>query len=521
MGAPLEKKLVTNTYEGIDLQPVYTLSDSVGEGDAAGLPGQPPYIRGTRALGATITGWDLRQEHAISEPKVANEAILADLEGGVTSLLLILDRAARSGFDPDDERAINLVGHEGIMAYHLDDLDVVLADVQLSMVGVAMEAGAAFLPAAALLVALWRRRQLSPDEVRGAFNADPLAAPALDGQLPLSLEDALTQMADLAAWTSANYPQVTAVSVNTAIYHHAGATGAQDLAFAMATALQYLRAMTDAGMDTSAAAKQILFRMSLGTHHFLAIAKLRASRRLWARVVEACGGSPSAAAQQMHTRMSERVLTQHDPYVNLLRNTVSVFAAGIGGSDVITSLPFDWVTGLTDAFSRRVARNTALILQEEAHLNHVIDPAGGSWFLEKLTDQVAEKAWEIFQEIERQGGMSQVLESGWVAEQIDSAIAPRAKDIATRTEGITGVSEFPDLEQPRILHLPPDARELGECASQRIKELRQEIAPLSSMPHKTEAAIEAAHQGATLGQLATALGFNGEPTHIKPLEWHR
>ncbi|MCG8450660.1 MAG: methylmalonyl-CoA mutase subunit beta [Pirellulales bacterium] len=520
-GASFEKKLVTHTYEGIDLQPIYTSAERLGEGDPTGLPGKSPFVRGSTPLGATLTGWDLRQEHALPEPAATNKAILADLEGGVTSLLLVFDRAACAGFDPDDARAADLVGLEGLMAFHVDDLDTALADVPLSRVGVTVEPGAAFLPAAALLVALWKRRHLAPSDVRGAFNADPLAALAREGRLPMALETALAQMADLAAWTSKNYSRVTAISVDTSPYHHAGATAAQDLACAMATAVEYLRTMTGSGIKIDDAARQILFRISLGTHHFLSIAKLRAGRRMWARVIEASGGSPESAMMQVHARLSNRVQTRHDPYVNLLRNTVGVFAAGIGGAAAITSIPFDYATGQTDYFSRRVARNTGLVLQEEAQLHRVIDPAGGSWFLEKLTDQVAEKAWEVFQEIERRGGMIQVLQSGWLARQIDSAFAPRAKDIASRKEGITGVSEFPNLEQQRIAHKLPDPQQLRGDATQSIKALRKEpdsLASLGSAKDRTAAAVQSASDGATLGQLALALGFHAQATSVTPLE---
>ena len=164
----------------------------------------------------------------------------------------------------------------------------------------------------------------------------------------------------------------------------------------MATAVTYLRAMTEGGLSLDAAAEQILFRVSLGTRHFLAIAKLRAARQLWGRVVEASGGSEDAGAMRIHARVSDRVLTQRDPYVNILRNTVSVFAACIGGADMITSVPLDQVTSPPDDLTRRLARNTLLVLQEEAHLHRVIDPAGGSWFLETITDELAAEGWRIF-----------------------------------------------------------------------------------------------------------------------------
>ncbi|MEX2186667.1 MAG: methylmalonyl-CoA mutase family protein [Pirellulales bacterium] len=523
-GAPFEKKLVTHTYEGFDVQPIYTRADQLGEGDPLGFPGLPPFVRGSRPLGSVVGGWDLQQEYAHPDLAETNLAILADLQGGATSVQLRLDAAACRGLDPDDSRADGLLRGQGdgIAAYGADDLSAVLADVQLNVIGVALDAGAAFLPAAAALVAIWRRRGIPADEARGAFNADPLAALARNGQLPVAPAAALKQMADLATWAAKNYPHVTAVGIDTATYHHAGATAAQDLGFSMATAVEYLRAMAAAGMEIDDAARQILFRFSVGTHHFLSIAKLRAARRLWSRVVESCGGSPDAAAMKMHVRTSDRVLTQRDPYVNLLRNTVGVFSAVVAGAEAVTSVPFDHMVGLPDDFSRRVARNTVLILQEEAHLHRVIDPAGGSWYLDQLTEQVADTAWKVFQQIERDGGMLQAVRNGSVAGQIDAAFTPRAKDIARRKEGITGVSEFPNVGEEPVAHPPLDLDALRSAAIERVTAARREIkslGALSSAPDAVAAAVAAAENGATIGQIAQALGFNVQPGEaIAPIE---
>jgi methylmalonyl-CoA mutase len=532
-GASFEQKLVTHTYEDLDLQPVYTRHDRPGDGDANGFPGLPPFVRGARPLGAVRTGWDLRQEHAHPDLTAANQAILEDLEAGATSLLLRLDVAARSGLDPDDPAAAELAGRDGLMVYHVNDLDAVLTDVYLHMIGLALEAGAAFLPAAAMLAALWQRRGVPPGEARGAFNADPLAVLVRDGQLPMSPETALAQMADLAVWTAANYPQVTAVRVGSAPYHHAGATAAQDIAFGMATAVEYLRAMSKAGLDVETAARQILFSISLGTHHFLAIAKLRAARRLWTRIIEACGGSSAAGAMCIHARVSKRVLTHRDPYVNLLRNTVACYAAGLGGAEAVTSVPFDAPIGLPDAFSRRIARNTVHILQREAHLNQVVDPAGGSWYLDWLTDQVAEKAWAIFQEIEGRGGMLQAIRTGWAANQIDSAFTPRAKNLARRKEGITGVSEFPNVSEPLVSRPVPDRVALRAAAVQRLARVRpaddkvtrwqgDKVRDHGERPATLSPSylVTLSSKGASIGQLAQTLGFHVEPAVISPLAPH-
>jgi methylmalonyl-CoA mutase len=521
-GASFEQKLVTHTYEGIDLQPVYTRRDHAGEGDPEGFPGLPPFVRGSRPLGAVRTGWDLRQEHAHPNLAATNQAILEDLRGGVTSLLLRLDAAARLGLDPDDPNTAELAGRDGIMAYHADDLDAALAGVHLDTVGVTLEAGAAFLPAAATLVALWQRHNVSPEQVRGAFNADPFAVLVRDGHLPMAAESALVLMADLAAWTAGHYPHVTAVRVGTAPYHHAGATAAQDIAFGMATAVEYLRAMTVAGMAVDAATRQILFSVSLGTHHFLAIAKLRAARRLWGQVVAACGGSADAGAMHVHARISKRVLTLRDPYVNLLRNTVACFAAGLGGAEAITSVPFDVVAGLPDAASRRIARNTVHILQEEGHLHRVIDPPGGSWYLDWLTDQLAVKAWGIFQEVERRGGMLHAIRDGWVARHIDSAFVPRAQNLARRKEGITGVSEFPDIAEERVALPVPDRIALRTAAAERLARLRvaEGVWRVEEGSPAMEQSVAAAARGASIGQIARALHFHAEPLTIAPLAPH-
>lgn len=513
-GVPFEKKLVTHTYEGIDLQPVYTRQDFDAASDPLGFPGLSTFVRGAQPLGQVLTGIDLRQQYAEPNLVAANRAIAADLAGGVTSVELLLDAAAAQGLDPDDEVAAALAGQGGVMAYRVDDLDAALAGVDLASVGVALVPRAAFVPAAAMLTELWKRRDLPLDQAIGAFNADPLAVLAREGALPTSADEALAALGDLAAWTSTNLPRVTAVAVDTSPYHHAGATAAQDLAIALATGTAYLRAMTASGLSVDAAAQQILFRLSLGTHHFLAIAKLRAARRLWARVVEAAGGCDSAAAMQIHARVSDRVLTARDPYVNILRNTVGVFAAILGGAQIVTSVPLDQVVGPADDFTRRVARNTLLILEQEAHLNRVIDPAGGSWFLDRITTDLAAEAWKIFQEIERRGGMLAVLESGWIAGEIEAAFAPRAKDIARRKEGITGVSEFPNVAEEPISRTAPDVAALRRAAIERtVKSAGAAPASINNFA----ATLDAAAHGATIGQLARALGFHQSPARIEPL----
>lgn len=515
-GALFDKKLVSRTYDGIAIQPLYSAREFDHAGDPCGMPGSPPFVRGGAALGAALAGWDIRQAHSHPDIAACSEAILADLNSGVTSVQLRLDAAARNGHDAQDDGAADAAGRDGAMIYARADLDRLLRDVRLDIIGVALEAGGAFLPAAGILTSLWRERDIAPEAACGTFNADPLGALAADGALPVSLDASLRRMADLARYTSENWPQATAVGVNTAPYHHAGATAAQDLAISLATGVEYLRAMTNAGMSVAAAAEQVLFQYRVGCQFFLAISKLRAARLLWARVIEAAGGDANAQRMHIHARPSERILTKRDPWVNLLRNTACCFSAATGGADAITVEPFDAVLGVSGAFSRRIARNTQLILQEESHLHRVVDPAGGSWFVERFTNDLAAKAWTIFQEIERRGGMAAALTSGWVAEQISTAFEPRARNLATRKDAITGVSEFPNLGEKPVEVETPDLAALREAAIERLRERKRE----SDLDAKLDAVVRiaqadgaglaeacdaAAGAGATIGQLAAAL----------------
>lgn len=519
-GAPFDKKLISHTYEGLDIKPVYTAGDWPGEGraiadDPSGFAGFDPMTRGSRVLGNATCGWDIRQEHAHPDRKVSNDAILTDLQRGATSLTLRLDAASRAGLDADDANAAQLAGVDGLMVYTVDELDRLLDGVHAHICGIALEAGAAFVPGAAMLAGFWARRNVGPEQAWGAFNADPLAVLARDGKLPYSVEAGLSQMADLAAWTADHYPGVVPVRVGTAPYHHAGATATQDLAYAMATGVQYLRAMTDAGMDVNAAARSMLFNFAVGTNFFLAMAKLRAARKLWARVVDASGGDERGRRMRMHVKTSRRVVTTRDPWVNLLRNTACCFAGATADAEAITTFPLDVGLGQPSDFSRRIARNTQVILMEESALNRVIDPAGGSWFIESLTDEMAEKAWEIFQGLERAGGMSRALGDGVVAEQIDSAFQPRLKNIATRRDAVTGVSEYAMLDEKETETAEPDLESLREQAKRQLKSGREPVA-VSGIG----AAVEAAGGGASIGQLAGGLWADATPMEIPPIAPH-
>jgi methylmalonyl-CoA mutase len=297
----------------------------------------------------------------------------------------------------------------------------------------------------------------------------------------------------------------------------------------MATAVAYLRAMEQAGVPIDDACGQIAFSFSLGTDQYMNIAKLRAARLMWARIAEACDASEPARAARIHAVTAARVLTRRDPWVNMLRSTMACFSAAVGGANSITVLPHDAALGQPSPLARRIARNTQLILQEESHLNRVIDPAGGSWALESLTQDLAGAAWALFQDIEKGGGMAEALTSGRIAEQIAEVREARRKDIAKRKAPITGISEFPNLAEPAPELADPDLDALRAEAGADLAAVREDAThdifsvegaaeELEVLP--TEIAT-ATIKGATLGELARASTQDGaRAVEIAPLPSH-
>ncbi|MGI5429551.1 methylmalonyl-CoA mutase family protein [Streptomyces sp. CA-179760] len=425
-GAEAEEALSTALEDGLRTRPLYTARDAAPE---PGLPGFAPFVRGGRAEGNTVGGWDVRQRHAVAD----NATVLADLENGVTSLWLT-------------------VGEDGVP---VPSLGKVLDGVYLDLAPVVLDAGRETEPAARELLRLYEERSVARDGARGNLGADPLGHEARTGQ-----SYGIAPVADLARLCAGEYPGLRALTVDALPYHEAGGSAAQELGCSLATAVAYLRDLTEAGLSVEQACAQMEFRYAATADQFLTIAKLRAARRLWARVAEACG-APRAGAQLQHVVTSPVMMTRRDPWVNMLRTTIATLAAGAGGADSVTVLPFDHALGLPDAFARRIARNTSTILIEESHLSRVIDPAGGSWYVERLTDELAQAGWEFFRRIERLGGQAAALRSGDLGRDLAGTWAARTGKLAKRREPITGVSEFPHLAEKPVVREPAPAPRSG------------------------------------------------------------
>lgn len=519
-GAPFEKRLVTRLLEGISVQPLYVAQAAAP--NPTGFPGTAPFVRGALPLGSAHGNWQIVQEHRQASPQVANAAILDDLKHGAHSVLLPL---APRLLDPAPRTTCGCGG--GVLVDDVDQLDAVLRDVDLSRVAVQVLGSTGFYSAAATLAALQERRGVAPAQRLGAFNADPLGALAARGMSYRKVEQALVEGARIAVTTAGSFPQMTSLEVSTQPYDNAGAHAVQELAAAVATGIEYLRACEAQGLAPEAACGQIQFTLSVGCDQFLEIAKLRALRALWNRVLETCGVPNAQRRMRVHARTSRRVLTKRDPWVNLLRTTIGCFSAALGGAELITILPFDDALGSTDELARRFARNVQVVLAEEAHIGRVADAAGGSFYVESLTKELAERAWGTLQTVEAEGGMLAALRSGSFKRAIDATNEQRQKDIAKRKLPITGVSEFPALREQPVIRPAYDSSDIERT----IQATRTERAAKTSIGSLVAAvtgadeasrftnAVKALAAGATRQQIEAALG--GEAETVEQLHMRR
>ncbi len=452
------RALGTATLDGVTLRPLYTADDAPAE---IGHPGVSPYARGSRAQGAGPDGWDVRQHHSDPDPARAAAAVLADLDNGVTSLWL--------GLGP------------GRIA--VDDLPEVLDGVHLPSAPLAVDARAESSAAAEALRGIAAEREVDANELSGSLGFDPIGLQARSGDAH--------DLGEAVAWArrcAEESPRLRAVTVDALPYHDAGGSDVQELGAAVATGVAYLRAMAEAGLAPADATSQLEFRVAATAEQFRTIAKLRAARLLWHRVGEVAGVPAERRGQRQHAVTSWAMTTRHDPWVNLLRGAVACFGAGAGGADAVTVLPFDTAIGRSDAFARRIARNTQTLLKEESHLSRVVDPAGGSWYVETLTRELATAAWTWFQRLEAEGGIADALASGLVADELAATAAERSRQLAHRELTVTGVSEFPLLDERTVTREPVPPEPGGGLPRRRWAEPYEALRDRADAHHESTGA---------------------------------
>ncbi len=421
-GASFDTRLVSKTYDGIDVQPLYTAANA--------SPPLAENLRGRAAFDAD-RAWDIRAIVDHPDPENANALAIADLVGGATSLLVKIDPA----------------GQHGVAITSEADLAKALDGVLFDLAPIALDAGYLGAEAARWLGTLAHSQTLRPHL---HLHLDPIGAFARTGVSPGPIEAHLAEAAEVAR----DVPATTAFLASGQALHEAGGTDAQEIAAMAAAGLAYVKASVAAGDDLAAAITSVALGVAADANYFAGVAKFRAARAVWARVVGAM--SRDANPARIEARSSRRMLSTLDPWVNMLRLTSAAVGASIGGADAIVLDPFTQPLGRPTTFARRQARNLQLVLMEEAHLGRVADPAGGAWYLETLTDQLARAAWALFQAIERQGGIIQALTSGFITDAVAQTNAARTADVAKRRAGLVGVSEFPNLMEGAVEVDPVD-----------------------------------------------------------------
>jgi methylmalonyl-CoA mutase len=523
-GAPFDKKMLSSTYEGITLRPIYRREDAAELQHINSFPGFAPFVRGSTASGIVGKPWDISQELAFSSPTEFNHAARNSISRGLNALNIVLDKATRDGHDPDWAQPED-VGLGGLSIATLGDLDRALDGIDVEQTFLLIRSGASAMPFGALLVALARKRKKTLTGLRGCIEMDPLGVLSHEGKLPQSIEGAYDEMAALTHWCAERAPHLQTICIHSRAWHESGASAVQELAFVLATAVEYLREMDQRGVEVEVVAPRTRFAVTVGEQFFMEISKLRALRMLWARAVEALGGDAESQRLRLHVRTSQWNKTACDPYNNVLRTTVEAFAGVLGGCDSMQVGAFDEVVRQPDDFSRRLARNTQLVLQKECHLEHVLDPAGGSWFVESLTAEIANRAWALFQEVWKLGDMESALRVGFPQKAIAATAGDKLKAVARRRDSIIGVNQYANPKEKPLERPVVDAKAFHKRRVQQVVAYRtsmeeaegevvlQKLAQVveAKGTARFEACVEAVAAGATIGEITRAVRINDSP----------
>jgi methylmalonyl-CoA mutase len=436
-GADFDRRLVARTADGLAIKPLYARADALPRAQAS-VAGAAPFTRGTAGKSDGL-GWQIHQRVTEPDPAAANRVILEELEGGANGVVL----------------QIAGPGQFGAKIASASDMAAALNGVYLDYAPVQLAGGIEGLSAARHFLGALAKLKAKPGTAASRLNVDPVGALARFGTAGAPLQQALAETVALTGTARASEARLSTVLVDATVPHEAGASEAQELAFLSAALVAYLRAFEAAGIAAADALPSIAFTLSVDTDLFLNAAKLRAARTIIARIAEA--SNASAAAMHITAVTSERMMAKRDPWTNMLRTTAACAGAAFGGASAVTVLPYTWALGEPDRFARRIARNTQLVLQEESSLGRVVDPAGGSWYVESLTEELVKTAWGLFQEIERKGGIAEALSSGAFQDEIARVAEARMKAVAAGRAELTGVSVFPFLGEDGVKVAPHPA----------------------------------------------------------------
>ncbi|MEI7909101.1 MAG: methylmalonyl-CoA mutase family protein [Verrucomicrobiota bacterium] len=490
-GASFEKLLVSKTYEDITIQPLYRSDDIANLEHRKHLPGSASHVRGSHHGGFLKTGWEVSQELVTRCPAKFNQIALTGLHGGQTELNIPV-----AGLTPQPAGASG----PGLVLRNLTSAGTALADIDLGAISCFWRTGSNALPVAALYFAAAQQRGLNLASLRGCFENDPIGDLARHGSLDAGLAKRLDHLAALTAFANANAPHIQTLVVQGDVYHNGGGSATQELGYAIATLVSYVDELQTRGIAPATALQHVRICLAVGSDYFMEIAKLRAARWLVSKVAAAYGvASPNI---HIHASTSRWNKTTYDAHTNMLRVTAEAFAAVVAGVDSLHIGPYDEGVGGGDEFSRRIARNIHIILREECGLDHVIDPAGGSNYIEWLTDQVAAKSWAIFQDVEQQGGILAGLENGGIQAAVGGVCNAKLQNIRRRKDKVIGCNMYPDLKGKK---LAPPTITAPHAPSAAASSCGFQPQASSTSAALVAEAIAAASNGASTADLAAGL----------------
>jgi methylmalonyl-CoA mutase len=510
--------LVWQSPEGIAVKPLYTEEDLEGIA-AAGWPGVSPFTRGPRASMYAGRPWTIRQYAGFSTAEESNLFYRQNLKAGQMGLSVAFDLATHRGYDSDHPRVEADVGMAGVAIDSVEDMKILFDGIPLDRMSVSMTMNGAVLPVLANFIVAGEEQGVSADRLSGTIQNDILKEFMVRNTYVYPPGPSMRIVADIITFAAANMPRFNSVSISGYHMHEAGATAVQELGFTLADGMAYVRAAKARGLDVDAFAPRLSFFFGIGMNFFMEVAKLRAARLLWSEIMERLGAtSLESRILRTHCQTSGVSLTEQDPLNNVVRTTLEALAALLGGTQSLHTNSFDEAIALPTEASARTARNTQLILQHESQISHVIDPLGGSYYVEALTHSLAEAARGVIARVEKDGGMTQAVDAGWPKLEIEAAAARRQARIDRGEDVIVGVNKFRREDEPPIEVRAIDNAQVRNAQIAKLDKLKaardtaKVTASLDALRKGARGdanllalAIEAARARATVGEISTAL----------------
>jgi methylmalonyl-CoA mutase len=518
-GKPLES-LTWHTPDGIDVKPLYTAADLAGLEFADTLPGFEPFVRGPQPTMYAGRPWTIRQYAGFSTAEESNAFYRKALAAGGQGVSVAFDLATHRGYDSDHPRVVGDVGKAGVAIDSVEDMKILFDGIPLDQISVSMTMNGAVLPVLAGYIVAAEEQGVSQDQLSGTIQNDILKEFMVRNTYIYPPEPSMRIVGDIIGYTARHMPRFNSISISGYHIQEAGATQALELAFTLADGMDYVRAAEASGLDIDAFAPRLSFFFAIGMNFYLEIAKLRAARLLWWRIMKELGArEPRSLMLRTHCQTSGWSLTEQDPYNNVIRTTIEAMAAVFGGTQSLHTNALDEAIALPTEFSARIARNTQLVIQEESHITNVIDPWGGSYLMEKLTQDLADKAWEIIQEVEGLGGMTKAIETGMPKLRIEECAAAKQARIDRGEDTIVGVNKYRLAKEDPVEILEVDNTTVREKQLERLATLRQRRdaaavrealsalteAARSGAGNLLELAVIATRARATVGEISDAL----------------